>query len=322
MMYKSIKDFSEQLSFEPKVTNEDRLKRMDRVIVLGMGGSQLAASILHSLKPEISIINHRDYGLPKLNDEDLQNSLIVGSSYSGNTEEVLDGVNEALKRNLNVAVIAVGGKLLEIAKREQLPYVEIPNTGIQPRAAIGFSFKALTALLGDKRLLNAASKFSGEFKPLDLRTRGSDLAKKLYGYVPVIYASSKNSALAYTWKIKFNETGKVPAFYNLFPELNHNEMTGFDVAETTRPLSKNFYFLVLRDSKDNAVILKRMDVLAKLYAEQGFPVEVVNLEEGSDVAKVFSSLILVDWAAYYLAEKYQVDSNNVPLVEEFKRLIK
>ena len=139
--------------------------------------------------------------------------------------------------------------------------------------------------------------------------------------MPVIYASARNFAVAYNWKIKFNETGKVPAFAGVLPELNHNEMTGFDISSSTAHLAKPFYFIFLRDRADGARIKKRIEVLNQLYGERGLLVAAIDMPAGGVFHKIFSSLILADWMAYHTALLYGRDPREVPMVEEFKRLL-
>jgi glucose/mannose-6-phosphate isomerase len=156
----------------------------------------------------------------------------------------------------------------------------------------------------------------------------------LKNYVPVIYASNHNSSLAEIWKIKLNETGKIPAFYNVLPELNHNEMTSFDVSDSTAELSNKFYFIILKDMGDNPKILKRMQVLEKLYEDRNLKVETIEIPAHNAFSiadaggknenvwhKIFSSLLLADWTAYYTALEYGLEPEQVPMVEEFKKLI-
>ncbi|MFA5937162.1 MAG: SIS domain-containing protein, partial [Candidatus Paceibacterota bacterium] len=150
---------------------------------------------------------------------------------------------------------------------------------------------------------------------------GKTLAQKIKNYVPIVYASSRNLSLVYNWKIKLNETGKIPAFYNVLPELNHNEMTGFDVKDSTEELSNKFYFLILKDKEDNSKILKRIDVLEKLYKDRNLEVETIEIKGENIWEKIFSSLLLADWTAYYTALEYKQDPEQVPMVEEFKKLI-
>lgn len=320
MMRDAILAFADQFAYVPALTGV-LAGRAKRVVVLGMGGSHLAADMLKSWHPELRVQVHSDYGLPQILAEELQQSLIVASSYSGNTEEVLSGFDEALARGLNVAAIAVGGELIKKAKVAHVPYVQLPNTGIQPRSALGFSLRALLKVMGENGLLAETEYLAGNLKPVELEARGKALAQKCKDLVPVIYSSACNRAVAYNWKIKLNETGKVPAFYNVLPELNHNEMTSFDVVKTTRGLSEKFIFLVLKDSTDNASLQKRMGILIRLYRERGLKVEEVEISGHNRIHALFSSLVLADWLALHTAEIYGVEATEVPMVEEFKRLM-
>ena len=286
-----------------------------------MGGSNLVTGLVSIWQPEIDIIIHRDYGLPFLSVESRPKTLVVASSYSGNTEEPMAGFAEAGKRGLIRAVISSGGKLLGLAAAEKVPYIKIPDTGIQPRSASGFMFLALLKLMGKEKEVAEARDLRQQLNPEDYEKSGQELAKKIKGFVPLIYASSMNEVLARNWKVRFNETGKIPAFYNVFPEFNHNEMTGFDIQDSTRALSQNFLVIILRDEEDNSRIKTRMRVLADLYKQRGLPVEFLEISGKSKLLKFFSSLILADWTAYYTAQEYNVDAEQVPMVEEFKKLI-
>lgn len=320
MMRNAINDFAKQFEWTPEIQNAGNLVKMEKFILCGMGGSHLAAGLLKALKPELPLVIHQDYGLPELAEEDLRQSLVIASSYSGNTEEVLESYRQAKAKGLKLAVISIGGKLIDLAKQDEVPYIQMPDQGIQPRSALGFSFRALLALMGEDGLMSKSRELVN-LVPADFEASGQMLAQKTEGRVPVIYASAKNLSVAYNWKIKLNETGKVPAFYNVFPELNHNEMTGFDVADSTKKLSEGFFFILLKDTDDNLRVQKRMGILEKLYRERGLNLETVILSGKSRMEKIFSALIIADWFALHTAEKYGVESEQVPMVEEFKRLI-
>lgn len=322
MMSQAIRDFPKQFQFEPVVENAEYLRRANRVIVDGMGGSHLAADLLCSYSSYLDIYVFSNYGLPPLSDEIFQNSLLIASSYSGNTEEVIDFFQKALEKKYSLAVISVGGKLIELAKKYTIPYVQMPNTGIQPRSGLGFSMLGLMKLMGDDDEIGEMKRLTDMLDVDETEKVGRSLAQELHGKVPIIYSSQRNLSMAYNWKIKLNETGKIPAFYNIFPELNHNELNSFDVIESTRALSERFYFIFLRDSDDHPRILKRMEVTQKMYEGRGFPVKVFDLEGDFIWYKVFSCLLVADWTAFYTAEGYGAESEKVPMVEEFKRLIK
>ncbi len=319
MMKDAILGFAEQFAFQPELKQADNFSLQEKVIVCGMGGSHLAADILQAVKPKLPILIHSNYGLPALSEDELSQSTIIFSSYSGNTEEVIDGFQQALDNGYQAAVITTGGSLLELAKRHKVPYIELPQTGIQPRMAVGFSFKALLKILADAELWQEAEQLAVKLKPLDYESYGSYLQEKLAGKVPIIYASERNQAIAYNWKIKLNETGKIPAFYNIFPELNHNEMTGFDVRDSSRPLASNFFFIILKDRGDHPKIRQRMDILERLYLDRNLPVEVFELMGEGRLEQIFSSLLIADWLALKTAEYYGLEPEQVPMVEEFKK---
>lgn len=322
MMREAILNFAKQFVYEPRIENAGKLKAAKRFVVCGLGGSHLAAEVLQSLKPELPMIIHRDYGLPSLPESDWGETFVIASSYSGNTEEVIAAFGEAQERKLNLLAIAVGGKLLDLARASATTFIQLPDTGIQPRSALGFSLMAMLKAVGEQELFTQAQELAQTLRPQDLEAKGQDLAKRLRGFVPVVYASTRNLSVAYNWKIKFNETGKIPAFYNVFPELNHNEMTGFDVALASKALSEKMYFLFMKDAADHPQIQKRQVVTEKLYQDRGLHTEIVELGGENQLQKIFSSLLLADWAAYYTAQQYGLESEQVPMVEEFKKLIR
>lgn len=320
-MKDAIYNFAAQFSWEPKIENEDKLGKYNKFLVAGMGGSHLAADLLKMRKPNLDLIIHNDYGLSVIGEDNPKNRLVIASSHSGNTEETVDALKTALEKNMPAAVIAAGGKLLDAAAENSIPYIRMPAADIQPRLAIGFSLKALLKITDEKEISQEAEKLAAWLNPAAYEKTGETLAKKIKGYVPIIYSSAVNAAVALNWKIKFNETGKIPSFYNVLPELNHNEMTGFDVQESNRKLSKIFYFIFLKDRKDHPRIIRRMEVLEKLYRDRGLPVEVLEMTGKNMFQKIFSSLTLADWAAYYAAGQYGLEPERVPMVEEFKKMI-
>lgn len=320
-MRRAIENFPSQFGFEPKVEHENKLARLDGYIVVGMGGSHLAARIIKELDPSLDIFIHRNYGLPKLGKKELKSRLVILSSYSGNTEEVLDAYEKAGELGLPRAAISIGGQLLERAEKDGIPYVKMPDTGIQARSALGFSFVGLLKILGEETALKEAQKLRNTLRPEEYEEEGKKLAEHLFGHIPIIYASLDHEAIAYNWKIACNETGKIPAFYNVFPELNHNEMAGFDAQDTSRKLSRIFSFIFLKDQNDHPRIQKRMAMLEQLYCDRNMPVKAYELHGENHSHKIFSSLVLADWTAYYTAAMYGHEPEAVPVVEEFKKLI-
>ncbi len=320
-MEESIKNISAQFAFEPVIENESKLRSANGFVVGGMGGSHLSAGLLKIISPNLDIFIHRDYGLPTAVSEWFKNALYIASSYSGNTEETLDFAQKAFDAKYNLAIISTGGKLIEFAKKNSIPFILLPQANIQPRAALGYSLLALVRFIEGDGAMREFQKVGLQIDPLRWREVGEALAEEVKTKVPVIYASQQNFALAYSWKITMNETAKIPAFYNVLPELNHNEMTGFDVVKGTRKLSKDFMFVCLADPNDQPQIMRRMEVLKKVYEDRGLVVKTIELTGNSSLEKVFNSLVLAGWTALSLSKIYGTEAEQVPMVEEFKKLI-
>src|SRR3989344_123587 len=258
-MFESIKKVKEQFLWDPEIMGKPldfaQGKWVKRVIICGVGGSNLVSWFLEMVRPDLEILIHRSYGLPVTVSK---NDLIIISSYSGNTEEALDSFEKAVSGRFNVVAITMGGKLLELVKEKNIPYIQIPQTGIEPRMALGYSLIAMLKAVNDEENLIKVQEFGKNFNPENFEKEGRGFAEKLAGKTPIIYSSWNNKAIAYAWKIKFNETAKIPAFFNVFPELNHNEMVGFVAAnkesklgfEKEKPsLNINPHFIFLKDKE-------------------------------------------------------------------------
>ncbi len=316
-----IENFASQFKFIPKIVNAEKLPKNSKTfVVAGMGGSALAAELIRVVCPSLNLFVHKGYSLPEHILEE-KNVLFIGSSYSGNTEETISATEEAIKRKLPTAVVSTGGKIIEIAKKTGIAYVEIPNTHIQPRMATGFNSSCLLTLIAPSESAKLHN-LSQTLKPKEYESLGQKLGELLENKTPIVYSSLRNYPIAYNWKIKFNENTKIPAFANAFPELNHNEMTGFDIVPKTKALSQNFHFLFLKDFQDNPRILKRMGICQNILEARDLPVTNVEFEDGDPWLKIFRALLIADWASFYLAKYYGNDPEQVPMVEEFKKLIK
>ena len=314
-----IKKFAEQLKFNSVIENKENLREFKKIVVVGMGGSHLAADLLKAADSSLDIIIHKDYGLPAIIDD---GSLVIASSYSGNTEETIDAFKIALFKGLNLAIVSVGGELLKLAKENNIPYIQLPDVGLQPRMALGYSLKALLKLVGDEKELENLSKLTDFLDYENSKKEGEQLAQKIINKIPIIYSSANNEALALIWKIKINEGVKIPAFYNVFPEFNHNEMTSFDVIQSTKLLSDKFHFIFLKDKNDNPRIIKRMNLCQKLYEDKGFKVENLNLKGDFFFEKAFNSLLTADFCSYYLSKSYGTEPEKTPMIEEFKKMMR
>jgi len=301
------------------------------IVISGMGGSALPANLLriycddlfktHSEYKPFEIYVNRYYSLPRQSYN--SNTLNIISSYSGTTEEAISSLEEAHAANLPFVGLSSGGKLEELCKQYGVPHVKlpIPYPNFQPRMGTGYFFGSMLKLLTNQNLVpdtsqeifSLAKKLNSQMG--DFEKKGIELAAKLKGKTPVIYASPTYKSVAMVWKIKINENAKTPAFWNFFPEANHNEMVGF-----TNPQTK-FFIIMLKDPQDNERNLRRYEATAKLLKEKGIKSEIIAMESNDVFSKIFSSISLADWTSYYLALEYGQDPTPVDMVESLKKIL-
>ncbi len=308
--------FKDQFTFEPKLRNAEALKAHQSYLVCGMGGSAISVHFLKMLFPMIPLSLHNSYGLPK---SIKPGTLVIVNSYSGNTEEGLDSYTKALKSGYSVVAISKGGELIRLAKEVGHPYIELPESELEPRFAIGHQMIAILTCILEKRYLrllrDAATKIE-QRKCLDV---GSVLASRFSERYPVLYSSSLLGPLSYTIKAAVNEGAKLPCFTNIIPEANHNELQGF-VVDDTRNESKVFGFLFFVSTFDNERIKKRMNAMRELYSSKGFTCEEILVDHSSP-----SSLLEVLFLGYAFATSLAINRNvhpyTTPFIQEFKKIM-
>ena len=321
-LFSVLEDFPNQFKLGIEVAKNIEVRgKFSNVIVYGMGGSALPADVLRTYMPvmDIPLIVSRNYNLPF---EANENSLVVCITFSGNTEETLSCFNEALHMRCKIACITSGGRLKELCEENNVPMVLVPKgpEGFQPRYALGYMFAAFVKLLSNSGVIpprdSELHEMARTLKEFNFHEQARQIAKRLYKKIPVVYSSERNKMIARIWKIKFNESSKIMAFYNHFPELNHNEMTG----HTESRVQGTFHTIILRDKTDHHKVQKRMRLFAELIKKHGEEVTSIDMLTGEHkLTRIFSALLFGDWIAYYLAGEYRVDPQPVDLVEEFKK---
>jgi glucose/mannose-6-phosphate isomerase len=300
---------------------------VDKVIILGMGGSAIGGDLVRSLalsEAGIPILVHRDYGLPSFVDE---RTLVIASSYSGNTEETLSGFEPSLKTKAKKLVMTTGGKLGELARANNLPVYKIDYKA-QPRAALGFSFLPTLGVLqklgfiNDKsadvnetvQVLEKLSAKLDEKSPLAANP-AKQLAQRLYSKLPVIYGAGILAEAAHRWKTQVNENGKAWAFYEVFPELNHNATVGFPFPPE---VVERLHVVLLRSPLFNERVKLRYEVTSELLKRAGVAYEYVDSVGESPLSQMMSTVMMGDFTSYYLAILYKVDPSPVEVINYLK----
>ena len=300
-----------------------------KIIVAGMGGSGLAAKVVKSW-PGVPLPYEvvQDYDIPEYAD---QFTLLVCSSYSGNTEEALSVFDKVINLPEDtrpmMVVVASGGKLLEKAQEHNVAHIQLPG-GFQPRMTLGYQMRALLEILEQTGMLSGAVGQLHEAADWLKEQIGSwtvtvpaaknqakQLAQELMGKSPVIYAGPKLFPAAYKWKISFNENAKNVAWCSQIPEFNHNEFLGW----TSHPTEKPYGVVDLRSSFEHERVLKRFDVSDRLLSGKRPMAHVVDAQGDTLLKQLLWVITLGDFVSLYVALLNGLNPTPVDLIEKFKK---
>jgi len=371
-------------------------KDVNKMVICGMGGSAIGGDLLRSLTSELNkplVFVHRGYDLPAFVDS---KTLVIASSYSGNTEETLSAFKQALTTKCKKLAITTGGKLKNLAQENGVPVFTIDYVS-QPRAALGYSFIPLVALLAKlgfledksadptlslrvlrflpfrgspslavilsvaKNLIQLRVDSATEESPLHfVQSFGSpgqaprsnltaralpaliegmaqtleglldklaeniptplnpakQLAIKLFGKLIVIYSAGILSPVAQRWKGQFNENSKAWAFYETFPELNHNTVVGY---EFPKEMADKLYVILLRCPSLHPRIPARYQITCEILQKAGVKHEIFDSQGENELTQMMSLLFLGDWTSYYLAMLNQTDPMPVKMIDYLKK---
>ena len=319
----------QQLTFDARVQNPENDSRViTSIVVAGMGGSALAALVAKVLLTKQLAVPFeivRGYDLPAYINE---STLVIASSYSGNTEETLSSLEQATASGAQLAILASGGKLVEIAQERDITYVTLPG-GAQPRMAAISNLRALFELfkhfgITDESWINELHELSGWLKEQSeawapgvptADNYAKQLAVKSVGKIQMFYGGQLTAPLAYKWKISFNETAKNVAFWNEFPEFNHNEFMGW----TEFPIEKPFAVFDLVSSLEHPRVLQRFELSDRLLSGKRPQAQPIQLQGDTLLAQLLWGSILADYTSTYTAILNNVDPTPVALIERLKQ---
>ena len=332
LLLRHISGFSEQcqraVDIAKACPNFSKPKKVQNIVILGMGGSAIGGDVLKTLfinECPIPIIVNRNYDLPQFVNE---KSLVFAVSYSGNTEETLTAFKEVLKRKSKVVVITSGGRLAFLANRQKVPLVKIPS-GIPPRAAMGYLFFPMIVFLQKWNIIenqtlniidtiNAIQKLEEKYNSQKSTpgNRAKELAAKLHKKIPLIIGiENSTDVVALRWKCQLNENSKNLAFAQFYPELGHNEIEGW---KGIGKFSKNFVGLFLRKSDESEDSIHRIDVIKTFLKNHVSEIIDVKEQGSSRLTQIFSLCHLGDYVSFYLSVLNKVDPTPVSNVDALK----
>lgn len=302
---------------------------VDRIVICGMGGSAIGGDLLRSyLQYEcpvpVEVVRH--YRLPGYVGP---STLVIASSYSGNTEESLSAFAEAKERGAQRFALSTGGRLAGICETERIGcFPQVP--GFSPRAALAYSFVPLlvfferwgfvssrqTPLNEAAEVLEAGVKSYG-FARTTGRNAAKKLAAKIKGKLPIIYAGQDHGfPIAQRWQCQINENAKTFAHANVVPEMNHNEILAWDAPKS---IISKCHILFLHDRDDHPQIVRRFEVMASIIKKKVDGVTRIHSIGESCLARLFSLVQLGDFVSVYLALLQKHDPTPIPAIDILKK---
>jgi glucose/mannose-6-phosphate isomerase len=330
-MYKWLSDFPIQVEEAVRIASRASLridcKAIRSIVMTGMGGSAIGGDLIRSyLSGELKLpfAVSRSYALPAYVD---RNTLVVVSSYSGNTEETLSSYRDAIRRKAKVLCITTGGEVERLARKHRHATIKVPP-GLQPRAAVGYSFFPLLIAIQRLGFIRSQQRdiketLSGlKFRsviyrdPVNPGNLPLKIARRLHGKLPIFYSVSDHfDAVNVRWRGQVAENAKQLSFGHVLPEMNHNEIVGWNV---DRQLMKKTVVVFLRDRGTHPRIRMREEITSRIIKSHTSHVEEVWSEGRSLLARIISLVYFGDWMSYYLAILNKQNPTPVKVIEYLK----
>ena len=310
----------EGISIGRRFPAPDWSRAISKVIFCGMGGSAIGGDILRILVTSHKSMAFKVQRTGKLPAWVDSSTLVVFSSYSGNTPEILQNVAAARKAGAKILILSSGGKLGLVAAKNKIPFLQVPG-GLPPRCAIGYLTFSLVPVFGKWGWL----KFSDREVLEIIRTvrgvshaRAKLLAKKLYGRSVHFYGFSAFAEPVLTrWRAQFAENAKTLASSHLIPEMLHNEIEGWKFPKEIIKKSSAVFF---SDQNDPRWLRKKIQAAQKTIERAGADVLEIKSSGHSLVARLFFLLVLADWVSYELAILNKIDPVSIPVIESLKKV--
>lgn len=318
----------ESLQVYEKATVTISPEKIRNILYLGIGGSGITGDFIYDvlfddLKVPLDVV--RSYFAPAYCNEQ---TLVIASSYSGDTEETLSALQFAARSGAQILAITSGGKLAQTANENGWSLITVPS-GIPTRHALGYMFFPIYHLLGRTGLignyqsdLQKLSNFicdrirMNDYPNVEGRVLSKELALTIQNKIPIFYSTSPYlRTVSVWWQSQIQQNSKSLAFANVLPEINHNEIVGWEIDLETR---KNFIVIFLENEQPHPRIQKRIDLSKKIIKDRGVEVVDIYSAGSSAMEKVFSLIVLGDWVSYYLALCYKKDPMEIRHIDFLK----
>ena len=321
-MKELIEGFTNQLKEALIIGQNYRFKSAKRdfsnVILTGLGGSGIGGSMVQNYvfdKMKVPFVVNKDYFLPAFVSKD---SLVIVSSYSGNTEETIAALKQAIKAKATIVCITSGGEIAKVATKKNIDCILLP-AGMPPRSCVGYSMVQVLFTLAGLGLIKG--EFEGNVKASiklleseakDIKKKAKAIAQKVLGKMPVIYTASDYEGLAIRIRQQINENSKMLCWHGAIPEMNHNELVGW------KDKDPNKVVLLLRNETDYERVQTRMEINKKIIRKYTPNIIELYSKGKSYWERIFYFIHLTDWLSVYLADLRDVDAMEVKVIDFLK----
>ncbi len=323
-MEENIRSFSSQIKNNLSGFEKIKLvnKNISSVLIIGQGGSGIGGVLLSDLlknKLEIPVLINNGYDLPRWVD---QSTLVIASSYSGNTEETLNVLNKCLVLGLKPICITSGGKVLEICENKNLDFFILPQS-FHPREALAFSISLLFLVFYKyqivskniiQKLINASDFILNKQEKIIKKSK--NLSNDIFQKIPIIYSTNFFYGAILRFKQQLNENSKVPCWINIIPEMNHNEIVGWE--NIYKNINKHFSVIFVKSNLDKEKNKLRTDISIDILKTKGINSNIIILEEGDLFCQYILLINLFDFTSFYLANKNNIDPYNIESISYLK----
>jgi glucose/mannose-6-phosphate isomerase len=321
LMYELIEAFPEQINNAIKLSESFETTSVfspSAILITGMGGSGISGRIASQiLAPTLNVpvLCVNDYALPAWCNH---TTLVIVCSYSGNTEETISVMQQALLADCNVSCICTGGKVAELAHTHKLACITIPG-GQPPRSQFAMAFVQVFRILELNGLIsksytddfNQAAKLLIADKSA-IQAATESIAEKIFNTVPLIYADSMLEGVAARWRQQFNENSKMLCIHHAIPEMNHNELVGWGGAD------ERFAAIILHTENDHPKTKKRMEISRAIMQERTPLVFNVEAKGNSIIERCMYLIHFGDWLSWHLEVKRGYDPIAIPEIDLLK----
>lgn len=292
---------------------------IEQVLVTGLGGSGMGANIvidLYSSQLAVPMLVNKGYQLPAFVGK---NTLVIASSYSGNTEETVTALQQAMTTGAKIVCVASGGKIAQIARDNQLDFIQLPPNRPSPRACLGYSFVQQLFILhyfgfidaGFIADITAAAELLTAHDA-EIRAEAQELGESLYNRLPILYACDGYESVAVRWRQQINENGKILCWHHVIPEMNHNELVGWRTED-------NRFAPVFLHADDVFVRNQyRMAINANIISEYTENIYHVYAKGSTHLQRMLYLSYLGDWVSWFIAQERNVDALEVNVIDYLK----